>query len=95
MSTRTWLRHNEGGGTFHCPDEAVDQWCQNGWEPCEEPEEPNPAVADRVAQEAALAAAAKGAPEVDPDPSNDAATETDTAPARRGRSRPATTDTEE
>jgi hypothetical protein len=47
----TWLRHPETGGTWECPDGAVDQWEAMGWERTDPPEVVNPAVAARLEQE--------------------------------------------
>lgn len=53
---RTWLRHPETGGYFHCPDGAVEGWEEIGWQRSDPPPpEPNPAVADRLALERELA----------------------------------------
>lgn len=51
----TWLRHPETGGTWECPDGAVEQWEAMGWERCDPPEVVNPAVAARLEQERQLA----------------------------------------
>lgn len=80
----TWLKHSETGGTFRCPDEAVEDWAKNGWEPCEAPEEVNPAIAERIAFERAQQAAAEAAA---PDQAADAAPQTTTTTKpRRGDS---------
>jgi hypothetical protein len=50
----TWLSYPETGGTFRCPDGAVEDWKDMGWEPCDPPEETNPAIADRLALEREL-----------------------------------------
>lgn len=41
-----WLCHPASGGTFRCPAEAAEAWQENGWEPCDEPAEQNPATAE-------------------------------------------------
>lgn len=59
---RTWLRYPETGGYFHCPDAAVEGWEEIGWVRSDPPPpEPNPALADRLAQEQRLAAEAEQA----------------------------------
>jgi hypothetical protein len=45
----TWLKHAETGGHFRCPNGAVDDMAELGWEPSEAPEEINPAVAEHLA----------------------------------------------
>jgi hypothetical protein len=65
----TWLQYPPTGGTFNCPDGAVEDWKAMGWEPCDPPEEVNPAVADRLALERELqeqAAAAEAARRAEP-----------------------------
>lgn len=46
MTARTWLRHGESGGFFHCPDEVVNDFAALGWAPSEAPPEFNPATAE-------------------------------------------------
>lgn len=56
---RVWLKHPEHGGYFHCPAGAVEAWTspELGWEVADdEPEEPNPVIAELLAARAALAA---------------------------------------
>ena len=36
--SHTWLKHNETGGTWQCPDDAVEAFKVRGWEPCDPPE---------------------------------------------------------
>ncbi len=36
-----WLRHPGTGGVFRCPAVAVDAWLARGWEPGDEPAEPD------------------------------------------------------
>ena len=56
---RVWLRLPGTGGYFHCPAEAVPVWTTElGWQRCDPPEEPNPAIAERVAWEREQEAAA-------------------------------------
>lgn len=77
----TWLRQPETGGVFRCPDAAVEDWCKDrGWEPCEPPEEVNPAVAERITAEREQAA-----PSPTQEPAAEAA-QTTTRAARRGES---------
>ncbi len=63
-STHTWVRHEVTGGTWQCPTEALGHYQDLGWQPCEPPAEPNPAVAEllaaRVAQEQSEPAAPRG-----------------------------------
>ena len=49
MDDFTWLKHAETGGHFRCPNGAVDDMAELGWEPSEAPEEINPAVAEQLA----------------------------------------------
>lgn len=54
---RTWLHNPEIGGTFHCPDGAVEAWLQRGWQVMDTaPQEPDPAVVELVAWREAEAA---------------------------------------
>lgn len=55
---RTWLRHPDTGGTFHCPAPALPEWVGLGWQPCDAPEEHNPVVAELIAAQAAAREAA-------------------------------------
>ena len=56
----TWLKHAEHGGYFECPDAAVDDWREMGWELSDPPPAaPNPAVAEQLAWRAELAAEAE------------------------------------
>lgn len=56
MITRTWVRHREHGGYFHCPDDALPDMQAKGWEISEAPPEPvNPAVAEQLAWQQAQA----------------------------------------
>lgn len=56
----TWLRHSETGGTFRCPDAAVDDWLDMGWEVADgAPADPNPVVAEHLAYREKQAAAAQ------------------------------------
>jgi len=78
MDGFTWVTSPETGGFWQCPDGALDDMIKLGWQPCEAPREPNPAVDERLAwlaeqDQAAKAAAAEKA----------AAVKT-TKPARRG-----------
>lgn len=50
--THTWVRHAETGGFWQCPNVALDEMKCLGWEPCDAPPEPNPAIAERLAWEA-------------------------------------------
>lgn len=50
--SHTWVRHRDTGGYWLCPDEALDEMADVGWEPTEAPAEPNPAVDERLAWEA-------------------------------------------
>lgn len=43
-----WLRHPETDGVQHVPAAAAEVWARIGWEPTEEPPEPNPALAEYV-----------------------------------------------
>lgn len=54
MDEFTWLKHRETGGYFRCPNAAVDDMAERGWEPSEAPEEPNPTVAEHLAWRAQL-----------------------------------------
>jgi hypothetical protein len=45
----TWLKHRETGGHFRCPNGAVDDMAELGWEPSDAPVEINPAVAEQLA----------------------------------------------
>ena len=57
MITRTWVRHREHGGYFHCPVDALPDMQAKGWEPSEAPPEPvNPAIAEQLAWQQAKAA---------------------------------------
>jgi hypothetical protein len=50
MVERQWLRHEETGGYFHCPVDAVDEMRAKGWEPSDPPPpEVNPAIAEQLA----------------------------------------------
>lgn len=51
----TWLRYPATGGTWECPDGAVEHWEATGWERCDPPEVVNPAVAARLELERQLA----------------------------------------
>jgi hypothetical protein len=56
---RVWLRHTGHGGLFHCPAGAVNDWAEMGWEPTDDrPEEDNPVVAEMLAVQRAVQAAA-------------------------------------
>jgi hypothetical protein len=46
MTDRVWLHNPETGGTFECPADAAEAWQARGWEPCDPPAEPNPALAE-------------------------------------------------
>lgn len=62
--THTWVRHAEHGGYWQCPTDALDAMADLGWQPVdpsEVPPEPDPAVAERIAWEAARAAEAEKA----------------------------------
>jgi hypothetical protein len=76
-----WLHNSETGGYFRCPDGAVDDWREMGWEPSDPPEEVNPAIASRLALEREQAEAAQAA-----ETSRKAATTKSTKSARRGES---------
>lgn len=60
MDNFTWLKHAETGGYFECPDAAVDDMREKGWEPSDPPVPIDPTVAEQLAwreqQAAALAA---------------------------------------
>jgi hypothetical protein len=43
-----WLRHVETGGVAQFPDEAVEAWSVKGWEPCDAPVDPDPALVEYV-----------------------------------------------
>jgi hypothetical protein len=62
MDERVWLRHEGIADPFHCPAGAVKDWQDNGWEPCDPPQEVNPVTAERsawLAEQRAADAAAK------------------------------------
>ena len=77
---RTWLHNPETGGTFHCPDAAVEAWKLRGWQVMDEPPQtPDPAVVELIAwreSEAARLNAEQAAQEAD--------TQTGTTKPRRG-----------
>lgn len=50
--SHTWVKHPDTGGHWQCPNEALDEMKALGWEPCDAPPEPNPAIAERLAWEA-------------------------------------------
>jgi hypothetical protein len=59
----TWTRHREHGGYWRCPDGALDDMAERGWEPCDTPPpQPDPAVAEQLAWRAEQAAAASKSP---------------------------------
>lgn len=59
---RVWLKHAETGHFFHCPEGAVEDWQDLGWQPTDErPVEVNPTVAERLAWEAEQRAAFEAA----------------------------------
>jgi hypothetical protein len=64
MDERIWLYNAAIDGHFHCPADAVEAWRDLGFEPGDPPQEINPVIVPRLAQEqaAAEAAAAKAAP---------------------------------
>jgi hypothetical protein len=43
-----WLRHAEHGGVAQFPAEAVEAWSVKGWEPCDAPVDPDPALIEYV-----------------------------------------------
>lgn len=47
--THIWVRHKETGGHWQCPKEALDHFTSQGWEVCDPPREPNPALDERTA----------------------------------------------
>lgn len=51
----TWTQHSGHGGYFRCPNDALDDFAERGWVPCDPPEPPNPAVAEQLAWRAAQA----------------------------------------
>lgn len=55
MSDFTWLRHAEHGGYFNCPNAAVADMTELGWEPSDAPVEVNPAVVEQLAWRQELA----------------------------------------
>jgi hypothetical protein len=56
---KVWLYNPTTEGHFLCPADAVESWRELGWVPAEAPpEEPNPAVVERIAWEQELAAGA-------------------------------------
>lgn len=48
MSESQWLHLPATGGHFECPADAVPAWKARGWQECEQPEIPNPAMAEWV-----------------------------------------------
>lgn len=59
MNTHVWVRHREHGGYWQCPIEALADYEAKGWEPSDQPAEPNPAVAEMLAAREAAAAEAQ------------------------------------
>lgn len=59
MYDRIWLKHPDIADPFHCPVDAAQAWQARGWEPCDEPAQPNPALAE---QTPASAPAAESSP---------------------------------
>lgn len=54
--THVWMHHPANpAGYWQCPNEGVADHLARGWELCDPPQEPNPAVAERLAFEAELA----------------------------------------
>lgn len=67
MDGFTWLRHREHRGYWRCPDAAVDDMAERGWEPTDPPPpQPDPAVAEQLAWRAEQAA--RTAATADPKP---------------------------
>jgi hypothetical protein len=66
----TWVHHPDVAQPWRCPDSALKAMRIKGWEPCEAPEDIDPATQDRLRVEAATAAVS----------------EKPTRAARRGRS---------
>lgn len=67
----TWLTHPDTGGTWRCPDPAVEAWLARGWQLGEEPPEPD----TTKDPEPEPAPAAMQAPEpIADEPTEDAAT---------------------
>lgn len=55
--SHTWLKHNEHGGYWQCPDAVVEAFRVRGWEPSDPPEQddshlydPKPKAAPRPAK---------------------------------------------
>lgn len=83
----TWLRHSETGGTFRCPNAAVDDWLDMGWEVADEaPADPNPVVAEHLAYREQQAAAAQ-ATEDQPADTGEEQTQTNRGVSRARRTR--------
>jgi len=59
-----WMRFPPSGGKARFPAGAADAWAARGWEPCEAPIEPDPALVEHVPL-------ARVAPPADPTPSTD------------------------
>jgi hypothetical protein len=65
--THVWMRHPANPtGYWQCPNEGVADYLALGWELCDSPQESNPAVAERLAFEAELAAKAEAAADKKP-----------------------------
>lgn len=43
-----WLRHAEHGGAAQFAEEALEAWRVKGWEPCDAPIDPDPALIEHV-----------------------------------------------
>ena len=72
MDDRIWLHHAESDGYWHAPVEAVEQWAELGWAPCDAPPaEPNPTTAEYVALTPPPAPESEPEPEPAPDESAD------------------------
>lgn len=58
--THVWMHHPANpDGYWQCPVEGVEDFLARGWELSDPPPEPNPAIAERLAFEAELAAQAE------------------------------------
>lgn len=62
MSDMVWMRFPPNDGKAQFPVGAVEAWAARGWEPCEAPTEPDPALVEHVP----LAVA----PQADPTPAS-------------------------